>query len=248
MSAPAAAVIATGLRKSFGQLEVLKGVDIQVEAGTVFALLGSNGAGKTTTVNILTTLLKPDAGQARVAGFDVVRQPRQVREAITVTGQNVTVDPILTGLENLALIATLRHIARPKRVAAELAERFGLAKASNKPAGTYSGGMKRRLDIAMSLIGQPEVIFLDEPTTGLDPAGRREVWAAIEQLAEAGATVVLTTQQMEEAAKLADGIVLLHDGVIAAKGTPDDILRAAGGAPDLETAFLALTADGGGRS
>jgi ABC-2 type transport system ATP-binding protein len=235
------AVQAYGLRKAFGSLEVLKGVDVTVAAGTVFALLGANGAGKTTMVSILTTLLRPDAGRVVVAGFDVVRHPARVRQAITVTGQNVTVDPVLTGLENLALIAKLRHVPHAKTVARDLAERFGLAGAASKPAGTYSGGMNRRLDIAMSFIGDPQVVFLDEPTTGLDPAGRREVWAFIEHLAHDGTTVVLTTQYMEEASRLADMIALLHGGVIAALGDEAAIRRAAGNAPDLESAFLALT-------
>jgi ABC-2 type transport system ATP-binding protein len=244
MTSELAAVAVRGLRKSFGGHEVLRGIDVDIPQGVVFALLGVNGAGKTTTVSILTTLLRPDAGTAIVAGFDVVRQPAQVRQAITVTGQNVGVDPQLTGLENLVLIARLRHVARPRQVAATLAERFGLTGAASKPAGTYSGGMTRRLDVAMSLIGDPLVVFLDEPTTGLDPAGRREVWAAIEQLAQSGTTVVLTTQYMDEAARLATTIALLHAGVVAALGDHQTILDAAGGAPDLETAFLTLTGEG----
>jgi ABC-2 type transport system ATP-binding protein len=235
------AVVLRGLRKSYGTHEVLRGIDLAVPPGIVFALLGANGAGKTTTISILTTLLKPDGGTVEVAGFDVVAQPAKVRQAITVTGQGVCLDPVLTGLENLTLIARLRHVARPKRVAADLAERFGLAQAADKPTGTYSGGMKRRLDIALSLIGQPQVIFLDEPTTGLDPAGRREVWATVERLAHQGSTVILTTQYMEEAARLADTIALLHEGVLAAQGDQTAILRAAGDAPDLESAFLTLT-------
>jgi ABC-2 type transport system ATP-binding protein len=235
------AVVIEGLRKAFGDHQVLKGLNLAVPAGTVYALLGTNGAGKTTTVSILTTLLKPDAGQARVAGFDVVGQPARVRQAITVTGQNVTVDPVLTGAENLALIARLRHVPRPGQLAADLINRFGLGEAGAKPAKTYSGGMKRRLDIAMSLIGEPAVIFLDEPTTGLDPAGRREVWAFIEELAGQGRTILLTTQYMEEAARLANTIAVLHDGAIAVSGDHQAILDAAGGATDLETAFLALT-------
>jgi ABC-2 type transport system ATP-binding protein len=240
-------IVVKDLRKSYGTHEVLKGVDLSVPRGSVFALLGENGAGKTTTVSILTTLLRPDAGTAKVAGFDVVKQPARVREAITVTGQNVSVDSILTGLENLELIARLRHVAHPKQVAAALVDRFGLRDAARKPTGTYSGGMKRRLDIAMSMIGEPQVVFLDEPTTGLDPAGRREVWDAIGQLAQGGATVLLTTQYMEEAARLADSIALLHSGVIAALGGEAAILAAAGNAPDLESAFLALTGQEAGR-
>ncbi|MDR0432195.1 MAG: ATP-binding cassette domain-containing protein [Bifidobacteriaceae bacterium] len=241
MSDDAFSVVLRGIRKSYGSQQVLRGVDLQVSRGTVFALLGENGAGKTTTLSILTTLLTPDAGTAQVAGFDVVRDPAQVRQAITVIGQNVTVDPILTGFENLVLIGRLRHVGKPKQIAADLVERFGLGEAARKATGSYSGGMKRRLDIAMSLIGEPQVVFLDEPTTGLDPAGRREVWAAIGQLAERGATVMLTTQYMEEAARLAGTIGLLHGGVIALEGDEAAIRRAAGDAPDLETAFLALT-------
>ncbi|MDR1118463.1 MAG: ATP-binding cassette domain-containing protein [Bifidobacteriaceae bacterium] len=244
MSDDAPAVAVRGLRKAFGAQEVLRGLDLEVPAGTVFALLGANGAGKTTTVSILTTLLGADAGTARVAGFDVALEPARVREAVTVTGQNVAVDAVLTGLENLTLIARLRHVPRPKRVAAELAERFGLADAAGRRAGTYSGGMKRRLDIAMSLIGDPLVVFLDEPTTGLDPGGRREVWAAVDGLAALGKTVVLTTQHMEEAARLAELVAVLHGGVAVAAGRQEEILEAAGGAADLETAFLRLTGQG----
>ncbi|MCL2315705.1 MAG: ATP-binding cassette domain-containing protein [Actinomycetia bacterium] len=241
--APAIAV--RGLRKSFGDLEVLKGLDLTVPAGCVYALLGVNGAGKTTTVSILTTLWTPDAGQASVAGFDVVREGARVREAIAVTGQNVTVDTVLTGLENLVLIARLRHVPHPVDVARRLLDRFGLTEAAGKPTGTYSGGMKRRLDIAMSLIGSPSVIFLDEPTTGLDPAGRREVWSAVDELAAAGVSILLTTQYMDEAARLAHTIGVLHDGVIAVEGDEKTILDAAGEA-DLESAFLTLTASNPG--
>jgi ABC-2 type transport system ATP-binding protein len=245
MAADQPAVEAVGLSKSYGRRIVLDGLDLAVAPGAVFALLGANGAGKTTTVSILTTALKPDAGTARVAGFDVAREAAQVRQAITAAGQNASVDPVLTGLENLVLIARLRHVPRPKRVAAALAERFGLAGAAAQPAGAYSGGMKRRLDLAMSLIGDPQVVFLDEPTVGLDPAARREVWAAVRGLADTGATIVLSTQQMDEAARLADVIALLRGGRIAVSGDQAAILRAAGGAPDLETAFLALTGPAG---
>jgi len=241
MTFDAPAVEISGLHKSFGDHHVLRGIDLSVPARAVFALLGTNGAGKTTTIAILATLLKPDAGIARVAGIDVVRQPAKVRQAITVTGQHVTVDTVLTGLENLALMARLRHVRHPKAVAAALVEQFGLAEAANKRAGAYSGGMKRRLDIAMSLIGEPKVVFLDEPTTGLDPAGRREVWTFIDGLAAQGKTIVLTTQYMEEASRLASLIAVLHDGVITAHGDEAAVLRAAGDAADLESAFLALT-------
>ncbi|MDR1152017.1 MAG: ATP-binding cassette domain-containing protein [Bifidobacteriaceae bacterium] len=241
MADDAPAVQVTALRKAFGGHEVLRGLDLEVPAGEVFALLGANGAGKTTTVSILTTLLKADGGTARVAGFDVAREPARVRQAVTVTGQSVAVDGVLTGLENLTLIARLRHVPEPKRVAAGLAERFGLAEAADRRAATYSGGMKRRLDIAMSLIGDPRVVFLDEPTTGLDPGGRREVWAAVEGLAALGTTIILTTQYMEEAARLAGTVAVVHGGVAVETGRPEEILRAAGGAADLETAFLRLT-------
>jgi ABC-2 type transport system ATP-binding protein len=238
-----AAITLTGVTKSFGTQLVLDGISLEVPAGSVYALLGTNGAGKTTTISILTTLLQADSGAATVAGHDVATEPAAVRRAISMTGQNVTVDTVLTGLENLVLIGRLRHVADPKRVASELIERFGLASAAAKPTAAYSGGMKRRLDIAMSLIGEPEVVFLDEPTTGLDPAGRREVWDTVTGLASTGTTIMLTTQYMEEAAHLADTIAVLAGGRITASGTHDDILEVAGAA-DLESAFLALTAEG----
>lgn len=231
---------------SFGSHRVLEGLSFDVPTGSVFALLGTNGAGKTTAISILTTLLQPDSGTATVAGHDLTTEPAAVRQAISVTGQNVTVDPILTGLENLVLIARLRHVADPKHLAADLIERFGLTGAATKPTATYSGGMKRRLDIAMSLIGDPQVIFLDEPTTGLDPAGRRGVWETVAALAATGTTIMLTTQYMEEAAHLADIIAVLAEGRITASGSRDDILEVAG-ATDLEAAFLTLT-DPGARS
>ena len=238
-----AAIQLTDVTKSFGTHQVLDGVSLVVPAGSVYALLGTNGAGKTTTISILTTLLQADSGVATVAGHDVAGEPAAVRQAISMTGQNVTVDPVLTGLENLVLIGRLRHVADPKGVAAGLIERFGLASAADKPTATYSGGMKRRLDIAMSLIGDPQVVFLDEPTTGLDPAGRREVWDTVRGLASTGTTIMLTTQYMEEAAHLADTIAVLAGGRITASGSHDDILEVAGAA-DLESAFLALTAEG----
>jgi len=238
------AVRIRGLRKSFGSVDVLKGLDLVVPEGVIYALLGANGAGKTTTISILTTLLRPDSGTAEVAGFNVATQPQLVRQAITMTGQNVCVDTVLTGRENLVLIARLRRVAHPPQLAQELLERFGLADAGEKPVATYSGGMQRRLDIAMSLIGSPSVVFLDEPTTGLDPAGRREVWASIKQMASQGSTVMLTTQYMDEAAQLADIIAVLHDGVIAVSGDHKAILDAAGNADDLESAFLTLTKTG----
>ena len=239
--ADAQAVVAIrGLRKSFGGVGVLKGLDLEVPAGSVYALLGANGAGKTTAISILTTLLKPDAGQVVVAGHDVVREPAAVRAAITVAGQNVTVDTVLTGAENLVMIGRLRGVPKPSQLAAELLQRFLLADAARQPVATYSGGMKRRLDIAMSLIGDPQVIFLDEPTTGLDPRGRREVWGVIKDMAAGGRTIVLTTQYMDEAAQLADTIGVLLGGVIAVSGDHQSVLAAAG-ASNLEEAFLTLT-------
>jgi len=208
-----------GLQKSYRNLNVLKGVDLAVEKGTIFALLGSNGAGKTTLIKILSTLLSADAGTATVAGADVATQPDRVRRAISLTGQFTAVDDVLTGRENLVLIAKLRHLPEPQRIADELLTRFNLAEAATRKAGTYSGGMRRRLDIAMSLIGHPQVIFLDEPTTGLDPEGRIEVWNTIKALADGGTTVFLTTQQLEEAEQLADRIAILHEGKIIANGT-----------------------------
>lgn len=214
-----------GLQKSFKQLQVLKGVDLEVEKGSIFALLGSNGAGKTTIVKILSTLLKPDGGTASICGFDVLRQPDRVRQSISLTGQFAAVDGILTGRENLLLIAKLRNLPDPAQVADSLLERFGLVDAANRRAGTYSGGMTRRLDIAMSLVGKPPVIFLDEPTTGLDPEGRLEVWKAIKELAGSGVTILLTTQHLEEAEQLADRIAILHDGKIIANGTLEELKK-----------------------
>ena len=213
------AIHTTALTKSFGDTSVLKGVDLEVRRGEIFALLGSNGAGKTTTINILSTLLTPDAGSAGVCGLDVVKQPEQVREKISLTGQFAAVDSILTGRENVVLIARLRAVAEPGRVAERLLDQFGLTQAADKRVDTYSGGMARRLDIAMSLVGTPAVIFLDEPTTGLDPEGRLEVWKTIKELAGAGTTILLTTQHLEEAEQLADRIAILHDGTIIAGGT-----------------------------
>jgi ABC-2 type transport system ATP-binding protein len=208
-----------GLRKSYKELSVLNGVDFDVARGSIFALLGSNGAGKTTIVRILTTLLKPDGGTASVNGFDVVSQPERVRESISLTGQFAAVDEILTGRENLIMIAALRRVKGAGQVADELLTRFGLAEAAGRRVSTYSGGMRRRLDIAMSLIGSPPVIFLDEPTTGLDPEARIEVWQVIQKLADSGTTVFLTTQYLDEAEKLADRIAILHQGTIIVSGT-----------------------------
>jgi ABC-2 type transport system ATP-binding protein len=221
------AIRATGLRKSFGDQVVLDGIDLQVAEGTIFALLGPNGAGKTTTVHILSTLIGADAGEARVAGHDVAGDPDAVRAAIGVTGQLTAVDNLLTGEENLRLMTDLRHLGRQegRRRAAELLDRFDLAEAARKPAGTYSGGMRRRLDLAMGLVGDPRIIFLDEPTTGLDPRSRRTMWQIIRDLVAGGVTIFLTTQYLEEADELADRIALLDHGRLVAEGTPDELKR-----------------------
>jgi len=211
------------LTKSFKDTKVLKGVDLQVRRGQIFALLGSNGAGKTTAVNILSTLLTPDSGSASVFGLDTQTQPERVREKISLTGQFAAVDGILTGRENVVLVARLRAVANPTQVAESLLAQFGLKDAANKRVDTYSGGMARRLDIAMSLVGTPAVIFLDEPTTGLDPEGRLEVWNTIKTRAGAGTTILLTTQYLDEAEQLADRIGILHDGRIIAGGTLDEL-------------------------
>lgn len=237
-----------GLQKSYKNLAVLKGIDLAVEKGDIFALLGSNGAGKTTLIKILATLLPQDGGVAFVAGADVSAEADRVRRAISLTGQFTAVDDVLTGRENLVLIAKLRHLPQPQRIADELLERFALAEAANRRAGEYSGGMRRRLDIAMSLIGNPAVIFLDEPTTGLDPEGRIEVWNTIKALASSGTTVFLTTQYLEEAEQLANHIAILHDGKIIANGTLDELKQLLPPAkeeymlkqPTLEEIFLAI--------
>ena len=237
-----------GLRKSFGDHVVLDGIDLGVAEGTIFALLGSNGAGKTTIVRILTTLLKPDDGTMRVNGFDVLSQPARVRESISLTGQFAAVDEILTGRENLIMIARLRHVKGAGKVADDLLGRFGLAEAAGRRVSTYSGGMRRRLDIAMSLIGNPRIIFLDEPTAGLDPEGRIEVWEVIRNLADSGTTVFLTTQYLEEAEKLADRIAILHEGTIIVSGTLEELRKLLPPAkveyverqPTLEEIFLAI--------
>lgn len=213
------AISVKNLTKSFKETKVLCGVDFEVKRGEIFALLGSNGAGKTTTVNVLATLLNADSGSAEICGFDVSEQPEKVREHISLTGQFAAVDEILTGRENLILIAKLRKIKNHKQIADRILQRFGLSEAADKHAGEYSGGMKRRLDIAMSLVGSPAVIFLDEPTTGLDPEGRLEVWKTVKELADGGTTILLTTQYLEEAEQLADRIAILHGGKIIANGT-----------------------------
>src|SRR5215475_4670015 len=217
------AIHVQGLEKSFNHLQVLRGVDIDVTRGSIFALLGSNGAGKTTVVKILSTLLKADSGTARVNGFDVATQAADVRESISLTGQFAAVDEILSGRENLILVARLRHLKDPGTIADELLRRFSLTEAGTRRVATYSGGMRRRLDIAMSLIGNPPVIFLDEPTTGLDPEGRIEVWQAVKELADGGTTVLLTTQYLDEAEHLADRIAILHEGRIIVNGTLSEL-------------------------
>ncbi|GLY37836.1 glycosyl transferase family 8 [Amycolatopsis sp. NBRC 101858] len=214
-----------GLEKSYKTLEVLRGVDFDVARGSIFALLGSNGAGKTTVVKILSTLLRADAGSAGVNGFDVVTQADDVRAAISLTGQFAAVDEILSGRENLVLIAKLRHLKQPGRIADDLLRRFSLTDAGARKVATYSGGLRRRLDIAMSLIGDPPVIFLDEPTTGLDPEARLEVWEAVKGLAARGTTVLLTTQYLDEAEQLADRIAILRDGRILVNGTLAELKR-----------------------
>ena len=248
MEAQNLAIRVNGLQKSYQNLHVLKGVDFAVARGSIFALLGSNGAGKTTIVKILTTLLKPDGGTASVSGFDVASQPARVRESISLTGQFAAVDEILTGRENLIMLAKLRKVSNPRRVADNLLERFGLTDAAGRRVSGYSGGMRRRLDIAMSLIGDPPVIFLDEPTTGLDPEGRIEVWQEIQNLADNGTTVFLTTQALEEAEKLADRIAILHKGTIIVSGTLAELRKLLPPAkaeyverqPTLEEIFLAI--------
>ncbi|MFE2991497.1 ATP-binding cassette domain-containing protein [Streptomyces sp. NPDC059262] len=221
------AIAANGLRKSYGDKTVLDGIDLAVPEGTVFALLGPNGAGKTTAVQILSTLISADGGQAQVAGHDLATSPDGVRAAIGVTGQFSAVDGLITGEENMLLMADLHHLPKPegRRVAAELLERFDLVDAAKKPASTYSGGMKRRLDIAMTLVGNPRIIFLDEPTTGLDPRARHNMWGIIRELVTDGVTVFLTTQYLDEADELADRIAVLNDGKIAAEGTADELKR-----------------------
>jgi ABC-2 type transport system ATP-binding protein len=221
------AVQASGLRKFYGETVALDGVDLHVDSGTIFALLGPNGAGKTTAVQILSTLVHADAGEVRVAGHDPAREPAAVRRAIGVTGQFSAVDGLLTGEENLVLMADLNHLAgaEGRRRIAELLNRFDLSEVARKPAATYSGGMRRRLDLAMTLIGEPRIIFLDEPTTGLDPGSRRTVWQIVRDLVAGGVTIFLTTHYLEEADELADRAAVLHRGKVIAEGSPDELKR-----------------------
>ncbi|GAA0294118.1 daunorubicin resistance protein DrrA family ABC transporter ATP-binding protein [Streptomyces turgidiscabies] len=214
------AVLSEGLEKTFGKIHAVRGLDLAVAEGSVCGLLGSNGAGKTTAVRLLTTLLRPDAGSARVAGHDLAREGTAVRRRIGVTGQYASVDGDLTGRENLRLFARLHRVRGPAARADELLSRFGLAEAADRPASTYSGGMRRRLDLAASLVKRPDVLFLDEPTTGLDPAARNQIWAAVRALKDEGTTVVLTTQYLEEADQLADEIALVEHGRVAHTGSP----------------------------
>jgi ABC-2 type transport system ATP-binding protein len=214
-----------GLKKSYKDVEVLKGVDFEVEQGGIFALLGSNGAGKTTMIRIMATLLKADEGSIVINGFDIEKNPGEIRASISLTGQFAAIDEILTGRENLQMIAKLRHLKNPNQVADELINRFGMKEAADRRVGTYSGGMKRRIDISMSLVGNPKIIFLDEPTTGLDPEARLEVWKIVKGLSAAGTTVFLTTQYLEEAEQLADKIAILHGGKIIALDTLEGLKK-----------------------
>ena len=250
---PQPAISTTGLTKSFDDHPALRGVDLEVPCGSIYALLGSNGAGKTTMVRILSTLLRPDAGTAQVHGHDVVAHADQVRASISLTGQFAAVDDVLTGRENLVLVAELRRCTDAGAVADGLLDRFGLADAAGRRVATWSGGMRRRLDIAMSLVGEPPVLFLDEPTTGLDPQARLEVWRTIRELAGRGTTVLLTTQYLDEAEQLADRIAVLHQGRVIAEGTLAELRRLYPPAtveyvekqPTLEDIFLAIVGNAG---
>jgi ABC-2 type transport system ATP-binding protein len=214
-----------GIKKAYKEVEVLKGVDLEVEQGAIFALLGSNGAGKTTLIRIMATLLKTDAGSVVINGLDMKEKPGDIRGLISLTGQFAAIDEILTGRENLQMIAKLRHLKNPNQVADELIKRFDMSEAADRRVGTYSGGMKRRIDIAMSLVGNPKIIFLDEPTTGLDPEARLEVWKIVKELSATGTTVFLTTQYLEEAEQLADKIAILHGGKIIALDTLEGLKK-----------------------
>lgn len=242
------AIEVMGLQKGFNQQPVLRNVSFTVQKGSIFALLGENGAGKTTIINILTTLLLPDSGSVKVNGCDVVKEPEKIRSSISLTGQFAAVDGVLTGRENLLMIAKLRHLVDPEAIATDLLERFALSAAADRRVADYSGGMRRRIDIAMSLIGKPPLIFLDEPTTGLDPEARSRVWQTVQKLAENGTTIFLTTQYLEEAEQLADEIAILHQGKIIAKGSMAELKKLLPPAtveyvkkqPSLEEIFLAV--------
>jgi ABC-2 type transport system ATP-binding protein len=267
------AISASGLRKAYGDKAVLDGIDLDVRAGSVFSLLGPNGAGKTTTVNILTTLLRADAGTVRVAGYDAATEARAVRAAIGVTGQFASVDDLLTGEENLRLMADLQHLGAREggRVVEELLARFDLTGSARKMASTYSGGMRRKLDLAMTLVGRPSIVFLDEPTTGLDPRSRRTMWDIVRELVADGTTIFLTTQYLEEADQLADRVAVLDQGRLVAEGAPAELKRQvpgshvllrfadaarldaaarvmAGATPDQDGLVLRVPSDGGVRS
>lgn len=242
------------LKKSYKNVEVLKEVDFEVEQGDIFALLGSNGAGKTTMIKIMATLLKADAGSVIINGFNIEKNPSEIRDAISLTGQFAAIDEILTGRENLQMIAKLRHLKNPNQVADELIDRFCMSEAADRRAGTYSGGMKRRIDIAMGLVGNPKLIFLDEPTTGLDPESRLEVWKIVKELSAAGTTVFLTTQYLDEAEQLADKIAILRGGKIIALDTLEGLKKLFPPAkveyvekqPTLEEIFLTIVDKKGG--
>jgi ABC-2 type transport system ATP-binding protein len=231
-------IVTRGLRKSFRGTAVLEGLDLDVERGQIFALLGPNGAGKTTTVNILTTLLKPDAGRASIAGVDVVRDPAGARASLSLTGQFAAIDPFQTGAENLAMMARLAHLGRrtARTRVDQLLTQFDLEDAASRLASTYSGGMRRRLDLAISLLASPPVVFLDEPTTGLDPRSRNQMWGVVRELTAVGTTILLTTQYLEEADQLADGIAVLNHGVVVATGSPAE-LKAGLGDDRVELSF-----------
>ena len=242
MNRHSAAIEVSGIVKSYGEHPVLRGIDLTVPAGTVYALLGPNGAGKTTMIRILSTLISADEGEARIAGFDVRTEPNGVRRSIGVTGQFSAIDELLTGRENLRLMADLAHLGAPEARARvdELLARFDLADAADRRAATYSGGMRRRLDLAMTLVSRPQVIFLDEPTAGLDPRSRRDLWQIVGELLADGVTIFLTTQYLEEADQLADTVGLLDGGRLVATGTPAELKAQAGG-ETLDDVFLALT-------
>jgi ABC-2 type transport system ATP-binding protein len=244
------AIEVRNLSKGYKGVPVLHDISFAVERGTVFSLLGANGSGKTTTINVLTTLIRADGGTARVGGFEVAEHPDKVREQISVTGQFAAVDHLLTARENLVLMGELRHVADPRHTAAALLDQFGLDEAADRRMLTFSGGMRRRLDIAMSLVGDAPIIFFDEPTTGLDPKSRSDLWLTIRQLVERGTTVFLTTQYLEEADRLADQIAILHSGTIAARGTPEELkatvpaeLVESGQPPSLDDVFFKILDD-----